>query len=80
MDVKAHSGHGTSAVLNKGELGLSDSQSHAHFTMPETSFQAKDLFSTFPEVSSCRIFFLVTTLETDSLTKQITVRSSKLKP
>lgn len=83
MDAKARPGPGTSSVLNKEELGRSDSQCHVHSISlcPRflSRFLLRFLLSIFLEVSLRKIIFPVDTLETDNITKQIRIRSSKPK-
>lgn len=79
MDAKARPGPGTSSVLNKEELGRSDSQCHVHSISLCPRFLSRFLLSTFLEVSLRKIIFPVDTLETDNITKQIRIRSSKPK-
>lgn len=75
MDMKAHSGPGTPAIPNDGELGLSDSQCHVHFISlcPKFLSRPKSFLLPFLKFLYVGFFFPVTPLETASITKQITV-------
>lgn len=83
MDAKARPGPGTASVLNKEELGRSDSQCHVHSISLCPRFLSRPkiffFFSTFLEMSLRKIILPVDTLETNNMTKQIRIRSLKPK-